>query len=104
MLVFVGGVINPLVPPVVVLEKQGAIDAVRRAWSLARRRFWPVMGYILILGLFSLIVVNGPAAIANLILLQVFQSFGNPTTQLVLTSIIQGLVALVFVLLFSRSR
>jgi hypothetical protein len=100
MLVFLGGVINPLVPPVVVLEKQGAIDSVQRAWSLARRRFWPVIGYIFVLGLFSLIVVNGPAAIVNLILAGVFQSFGNPPAQLVLTSIIQGLVALIFVLLY----
>lgn len=100
MLVFLGGVVNPLVPPVVVLEKQGAVDAVKRAWSLARRRFWPVVGYIFILGLFSLIVVNGPAAIANLILAQVFRSFGDPTTQLLITSIIQGLVSLVFVLLY----
>jgi len=100
MLVFVGGVINPLVPPVVVLEKQGAIAAVQRAWSLARRRFWPVLGYIFILGLFSLIVVNGPAAIVNLLLAGVFQSFGDPTTQLVITSIIQGLISLVFVLLY----
>jgi hypothetical protein len=100
MLAFVGGVINPLVPPVVVLEKQGAIAAVQRAWSLARRRFWPVVGYIFILGLFSLIVVNGPAAIVNLLLAGVFQSFGAPTTQLVITSIIQGLISLVFVLLY----
>jgi len=100
MLVFLGGVINPLVPPIVVLEKQGAIDAVRRAWSLARRRFWPVLGYVLILNLFSLIVVNGPATIVNLILGRVFQSFGDPTMQLVITSIIQGLVALVFVLIY----
>jgi hypothetical protein len=100
MLVFVGGVINPLVPPVVVLEKQSAIAAVQRAWSLARRRFWPVLGYIFILGLFSLIVVNGPAAIVNLLLAGVFQSFGDPTTQLVITSIIQGLISLVFVLLY----
>jgi hypothetical protein len=100
MLVFLGGVINPLVPPVVVLEKQGAIDSVKRAWSLARRRFWPVLGYILVLSLFSLIVVNGPTAIANIILAQVFQSFGDPTAQLVITSIIQGLISLVFVLLY----
>jgi hypothetical protein len=100
MLVFLGGVVNPLVPPVVVLENQGAIGAVQRAWSLARRRFWPVVGYIFILGLFSLIVVNGPVAIANLVLAQVFRSVGDPTTQLVITSIIQGLISLVFVLLY----
>lgn len=100
MLLFILAAVNPLVPPAVVLENQGAIEAVRRAWSLARRRFWPVLGYIFVLYLFSLIVVNGPAGIANLLLAGVFQSLGDPTTQLVLTSIIQGLVSLVFVLIY----
>jgi hypothetical protein len=100
MIVFVTTAVNPLVPPAVVLEKQGVFDAVQRAWSLARRRFWPVIGYIFVLYLFSLIVVNGPAAIASVILSQVFSSFGDPTTALVLTSVIQGLVTLVFVLIY----
>jgi hypothetical protein len=100
MIGFMTAAINPLVPPVVVLEHQGAIDSVRRAWSLARRRFWPLLGYVLVLALFSLIVVNGPAAIINVILIQVFRSFGDPTMQLVLTSIIQGLVSLVFILIY----
>lgn len=100
MIVFLVAAINPLVPPAVVLENQGAIDAVRRAWSLARRRFWPVIGYIFVLYLFSMIVVNGPAAIANIILAQVFQSFEDPTMQLVFTSIIQGLISLVFILIY----
>jgi hypothetical protein len=49
MMVFLMAAINPLVPPAVVLENQGVIDAVKRAWSLARRRFWPVIGYIFVL-------------------------------------------------------
>ena len=100
MIVFLVAAINPLVPPAIVLEKQGAVDAIQRAWSLARRRFWPVIGYILVLYLFSMIVVNGPAAIANVVLAQLFRSFGDPATQLVLTSIIQGLISLVFVLIY----
>lgn len=100
MIVFLMAAIYPLVPPAIVLEKQRAVDAVLRAWSLARRRFWPVIGYIFVLYLFSMLVVNGPAAIANLLLAQVFQSFENPSTSLVLTSIIQGLISLVFVLIY----
>jgi hypothetical protein len=100
MIGFLAAAINPLVPPVVVLERHGAIDSVRRAWSLARRRFWPLLGYVLVLALFSLIVVNGPTAIVNVILIQVFQSFGDPTAQLVITAIIQGLVSLVFILIY----
>ena len=100
MIIFLMAAISPLVPPAVVLENQGAIDAVRRAWSLARRRFWPVIGYIFVLYLFSMIVVNGPAGIANILLTQVFQSLGDPTMQVVLTSILQGLVSLVFILIY----
>ena len=91
---------SPLVPPAVVLENQGVVASVQRAWSLARRRFWPVIGYIFVLYLFSLIVVNGPAAIANVILAQVFGSFGDPTTRLVITAIVQGLVSLIFILIY----
>jgi hypothetical protein len=119
MMLFLMAVVNPLVAPVVVLEASGpwstsndnifqrfsnwivrSVLAVNRAWSLARRRFWPVLGYIFVLYLFSLIVVNGPAAIANVILAQAFQSFDDPTMQLVITSVIQGLVSLVFVLIY----
>lgn len=101
MILFLMAVISPLVPPVVVLEDKGVMDAMERAWSLARRRFWPVLGTIFILYLFSLIVVNGPATIANLALVNVFQSYsGDPTMKLVLTSVIQGLVSLVFVLIY----
>lgn len=100
MLLFMLTVVNPLVPPVVVLESQGVLGAVRRAWSLARRRFWPVLGYVLVLGLFSLIVVNGPAAIVNVLLGQLLPSFGDPTTSVVLAAVIQGLVSLVFILIY----
>jgi hypothetical protein len=100
MLVFLTGAVNPIVAPAVVLEGQGAIDAVRRAWSLVRRRFWPVLGYIFVLYLFSLLVITGPTAIVNFILTRVFISLGDQTTQLVLTSIIGSLVSLVGILIY----
>jgi hypothetical protein len=100
MMVFLMGAVSPLMPPVVVLEKQGALDSIRRAWDLARRRFWPVLGMIFVLYLFSLLIVNGPAAIVNAILTQVAISFGDMTTALVISTIIQSLVSLVFVLLY----
>jgi len=100
MLFYLTAVVNQLVPPVVVLEDQTATGSVRRAWSLARRRFWPVLGYALLLGLFSLLVVNGPAAIANVILAQIFRTVGDASKYLVLTTVVQGLVSLVFALLY----
>ncbi len=119
MALFLMAAVNPLVAPVVVLEASGpwsspgdnifqrfsnwivrSVLAVNRAWSLARRRFWPVLGYIFVLYLFSLIVVNGPSAIAKFLLIQISESFGDSTMQVVLTSIIQGLVQLVFILIY----
>jgi hypothetical protein len=86
MIAFLMAAINPLVAPAVVLEGQGAIDAVRRAWSLARRRFWPLLGYVIILYLFSLLAVNGPVAIVSFALTGAFRSISDPTTQLVVRS------------------
>jgi hypothetical protein len=119
MMVFLMAVVNPLVAPVIVVEASGpwstptdnvldrfsnwilrSLLAVNRAWSLARRRFWPVMGYIAVLYLFSWILVSGPQAIANVVLVQIFPSFGDEAMQLILTSIVQGLVQLVFVLIY----
>lgn len=100
MMAFLMAAVNPLVPPAVVLEGQGAINAVLRAWSLARRRFWPVLGYIFILYLFNLIIVSGPTAIANVALSGAVGSFEDPTMQVVVTSIIQALVSLVGILIY----
>ena len=100
MIAFLMAAINPLVAPAVVLEGQGAIDAVRRAWSLARRRFWPLLGYVIILYLFSLLVVNGPVAVVSFALAGAFESINDPTTQLVVRAIIQALVSLVGILIY----
>jgi hypothetical protein len=50
----------PLLAPVVLLEKQKAVDALRRAWELARQRFWPILGFTFLLGLFQQAVLAGP--------------------------------------------
>ena len=100
MIAFLMAAISPLVAPAVVLEGQGAIQAVLRAWSLARRRFWAVLGYILVLYLFNLIIISGPTAIVNVALSGAVQSFEDPTLQLVVTSIIQALVSLVGILIY----
>ncbi len=98
--IFVTMVVGPLVPSAVVLENQGVFDGLRRAWSLARRRFWPLLGYVCMLALFSAVVVNGPATIVSVLLLQVFNSLGEPAMQMVLASVAQSLVQLVFLLIY----
>jgi len=59
-----------------------------------------VLGTVFVLYLFSLLIVNGPAAIANALLTLAIGSFGDPTAGIVVTTIIQSLVSLVFVLLY----
>jgi len=100
MLVFLTGAVSPLVAPSVILEGQRALDGVRRAWSLARRRFWPLLGYIFVLYLFSLLVVNGPAGIISVLLTGMAESFDDPSTYLVVTTIVQSLVTLVATLIY----
>jgi len=100
MMVFLLGAINPLVPSIVILEGQGPLVSLRRGWSLARRRFWPVLGYIFVLYLFSLIVVTGPTTLVNLALTSLFRSFDNPVTAQIIVVIVQALVGLLFALIY----
>lgn len=100
MMVVLAGVISPLTAPAVVLERQSAVSGVRRAWSLARRRFWPLIGYIFVLYLFNLFIVYGPTMIVNAILTATLPSFDDPATYLVVSTIIQSLVALVATLIY----
>jgi hypothetical protein len=83
-----------------VLEGQGVLASIRRAWSLLRRRFWPVLGYVFVLYLFSMLIVSGPSAIINAVLAGAFGSFTDPTSGLILRTIIQSLVQLVAILIY----
>jgi hypothetical protein len=65
MLLYLWRVVIPLLAPIIILEKQPAASAWRRAWDLARRRFWWVLGFALLLYLFNLLVVAGPAALVG---------------------------------------
>jgi hypothetical protein len=100
LIIFLAGVIGPITAPVVILEGQSAIDAVRRAWNLARRRFWPVIGYTFVLYLFSLIVIRGPSAVVSSLLMAILPSSNDPSTFFLLSTIIQSLVSLVATLLY----
>jgi len=58
---YVTMVVLPFLAPVIVLEKQTATNAPGRAWNLARRRFWWLFAFALLLALFGQLVVSGPA-------------------------------------------
>ncbi|MGF1505479.1 MAG: hypothetical protein ACFB51_10210 [Anaerolineae bacterium] len=65
LLFFLAAAVTQFVPPVVVLEGKNAIEAIRRAWDLARRRFWWLLAYVVILLVFTQIVVQGPATVVS---------------------------------------
>lgn len=58
---FLSGVVIPLIAPVVILEKRSARMSLHRAWDLARRRFWWLVGFMLLLTLFSSLITLGPS-------------------------------------------
>jgi len=97
ILAFLAMGVIPLMAPVIVLERRGATAGLRRAWDLARSRFWWVMGFLLVLTVFSQVVVGGPSA-----LLGVAISFlgGDPVSNLPLRTLAQSLVSVAFGLLY----
>jgi hypothetical protein len=106
MLAFVGLAIMPLLAPAIILERQPVGQAFHRVWDLTRRRFWPVVVYVIILSLFAQFVVTGPTLVVTF----VFQFLvGNPFNTLmgmvepplfVLQTIAESLTTLVVSLVF----
>lgn len=101
LMLVLGGMILPMIAPAVVLENASGPGAIRRAWELIRRRFWWVLGFMFILYLFAWLVISGPAILFSLGLNALLPSTGlTGTTALMLTTVLQSLVGLVFGLLY----
>ncbi|MBK9050503.1 MAG: hypothetical protein IPL78_06160 [Chloroflexi bacterium] len=45
------------------VENKAGFDALRRGWDLTRRRFWPVVGYVVILGILVTVITIGPSTL-----------------------------------------
>jgi len=67
LLIFFAAVVMPLIAPIVVLEKRPALESIRRAWDLGRRRFWWVLGFVVVLFLFGQLIVSGPIALLSFV-------------------------------------
>jgi hypothetical protein len=100
ILAFLGMVITPMVAPVIILEKAGPRVSVQRAWDLARRRFWWVLGFMFILYLFNQLVVSGPAALVSLIASLALEGYDNPGSMMMINAITQALVSLTLSLIY----
>jgi hypothetical protein len=101
ILFFIGFVVNPLVAPVVSLEKLGVMASVRRAWDLARSRFWWLVGFALVLTLLGQLIVTGPVYLLNFILQTALSTLpGSIGQQIAISSIVQSLVTMSLTLLY----
>jgi hypothetical protein len=86
ILFFVAVAVWPLLVPVIVLERCSATEAISRVWHLARRRFWWLLGFMLLLSILSLIVVSGPSTLLALAVAPLVEPFlGMAATNIVQT-------------------
>jgi len=97
-IVFFTIVALPFMAPVIVLEKQSALAAPGRAWNLARRRFWWLFGFALLLWLFGQLVVTGPAYLT--VALTTSLLFNGAVSPLVATTIQQAVTFLFSVIYY----
>ena len=101
ILLFITLAVSPLIPAVITLENNDIFSSIRRAWDLARSRFWWIVGCALVLALFGWLITSGPIFLMNWIL-QYAMSFipGSFESQLVITSVIQNLITIFTSLLY----
>jgi hypothetical protein len=90
LFIFLAWVVGPLIPPVVVLEKLDVTKSIARAWDLARRRFWWLLGFAVVFYLFNMLVVTGPTTLISYLAGLVIGSSGNLATGSVLPTIISS--------------
>lgn len=101
ILFFIGLVVSPLIAPIISLEKAGVLSSIRRAWDLARSRFWWLVGCAFVLTLLGQLIVTGPVYLLSFILQAAFSSLpGTVEQQLAFTTIIQTLITMSMSLLY----
>jgi hypothetical protein len=101
LLIFLYLAVLPLISPVVVLENPGATGALRRAWDLARSRFWWLLGCALVLYLFGWLIVQGPVLLLTFLLSTLLQAYPLlMEQQLIVSTILQSLTTLFTSLLY----
>lgn len=101
MLLYLSLVVSPLTAPAVVLEKQRARAAVRRAWDLSRRRFWPVVGFVSVLFILSMIFTVTPSLLVSFMVGQGVDPFATGfAEQQMISTVVSSLATLVISLIF----
>jgi hypothetical protein len=104
LLVYFMYIIFPLIPTVIVLERKDPLAAIRRAWDLARRRFWWVLGFVIVLWMFARLSVAGPVVLVGMgtnLLLLTFMPLEDQTTILTIQTIVNQVTALALQLIYT---
>lgn len=95
---FMSSILVRLTPVIIIVEGRGGTKAYRRAWDLTRQRFWWVVGFVVLLGLFAQLIVTGPTAIVTYVL-QFFvvqpMMATDPTRALIIQQIATSLTTMV---------
>jgi len=77
ILLFLSMAVLPLIPVVVMVENRFTPGAILRAWDLARRRFFWLLGFNLVMGIFGWLLAVGPSLVAATLAAALLQnSFG----------------------------
>jgi hypothetical protein len=103
ILLFFSQAIISLAVPIIVLERKSGYSAIRRAWDLARRRFWWVVGFVAVLYLFDQIIVQGPSFLLGILVMALGDTLteaGGAISVYALQTIAQALVTMVASLLY----
>ena len=101
IMIFGAVVAVPLIVPVVVLERGSGTEAVGRAWQLARRRFWWLLGFMLLLSLLSQIIVTGPSLLASSLIVSLLGSELGLVGQNVVQSVSSVLLNILYLPLYT---
>jgi hypothetical protein len=105
MIFFISLVVTPLIAPIIALENKEVLPSIRRAWDLARSRFWWLVGCALVLAVFGWLVVSGPVLLINWILQFLATAVElDLQMQLTVTTLIQTLVTIFTSLLYMPLR
>lgn len=98
LIFFLGTIVGQILPAIVIIEKMNGIEAITRAWDMARRRFWWLVGFAIIFALFNILVVLGPTYLVRYLLSSlVFKSASLDAT--VMSTMIASIVSAVLHLL-----
>ena len=90
-------VIVPFIVPIIVIERQSASQSIVRAWDLSRRRFWWLVGFMLLLGIFGQVIVTVPAFLFAALLQTFIASSADASTLRIGQQLISLLLNLIYV-------